>query len=333
MPSVRVRRRGYSTLRDVDPAVLSPASPDSPSSRPRARSDAAALSLSLSPDFSAYNYSAFSDADADADAGRDQPSLAVPLRRTRGSATSASRVSQYVQQSSIRLLSTHTDPAARRTALSSLFSTQTSPRPQSPSESSDRLEGPTASVIVHDSRPLGHVGSALSLPHDNAEANMVDDEHHTDDIVEHLDVVGTSCLTCARSVQLYDIIIHIYHHCRSPSRHRLHPRKHRQCHPHVRLLTHPTPSTSPSTVPSPPLSFYSRKPVLVLPERPQDAEAASAAGSDDELDRHVEDVLTRRARFRRILQGVWAFLKTRAYPFSPLSRPRPPLTCLHQRSV
>ena len=48
---------------------------------------------------------------------------------------------------------------------------------------------------------------------------------------------------------------------------------------------------------------------------------------------HVEDVLTRRARFRRILQGVWAFLKTRAYPFSPLSRPRPPLICLHQRSV
>ena len=216
MPSVRVRRRGYSTLRDVDPAVLSPASPDSPSSRPRARSDAAALSLSLSPDFSAYNYSAFSDADADADTGRDQPSLAVPLRRTRGSATSASRVSQYVQQSSIRLLSTHTDPAARRTALSSLFSTQTSPRPQSPSESSVRLEGPTASVIVHDSRSLGHVGSALSLPHANAEANMVDDEHHTDDIVEHLDVVGTSCLTCARSVQLYDIIIHIYHHLQIP---------------------------------------------------------------------------------------------------------------------
>ena len=152
-----------------------------------------ALSLSLSPDFSAYNDSAFSDADADADPARDRPSLTVPLRRTRGSATSASRVSQYVQQSSIRLLSTHTDPAARRTALSSLFSPQTSPRPQSPSESSVRLEGPTASVIVHDSRPLGHVGSALSLPHDNAEANMVDDEHHTDDIVEHLDVVGTSC--------------------------------------------------------------------------------------------------------------------------------------------
>ncbi|ETW83885.1 hypothetical protein HETIRDRAFT_238575, partial [Heterobasidion irregulare TC 32-1] len=140
--------------------------------------------------------------------------------------------------------------------------------PQSPSESSVRLEGPTASVVVHDSRPLGHVGSALSLPHDNAEANMADDEHHTDDIVEHLDVVDPQVATVSTLANTANAIL------------------------------------------IPPLSFYSRKPVLVLPERPQDAEAASAAGSDDELDRHVEDVLTRRARFRRILQGVWAFLKT-----------------------
>jgi hypothetical protein len=35
--------------------------------------------------------------------------------------------------------------------------------------------------------------------------------------------------------------------------------------------------------------------------------------STDELDRHVEDVLKRRNKFRRVMKGVWAFLKTREW--------------------
>lgn len=67
---------------------------------------------------------------------------------------------------------------------------------------------------------------------------------------------------------------------------------------------------------SPPLSFYSRKPVVILdtPPRPAKNEDPESAGSqipEDNLDRHVEDVLTRRDRFRRVMRGVWSFMKTR----------------------
>ncbi|KAI9448157.1 hypothetical protein H4582DRAFT_1898905 [Lactarius indigo] len=63
----------------------------------------------------------------------------------------------------------------------------------------------------------------------------------------------------------------------------------------------------------PPFSFYSRKPVVVLPRtgRDQDLEGASVhTASTDELDRHVHDVLKRKQKFRRVMKGVWAFLQT-----------------------
>ena len=71
----------------------------------------------------------------------------------------------------------------------------------------------------------------------------------------------------------------------------------------------------------PPLSFYSRKPVVVLPQptkktkKQVDAEKSPETGqeniSEDALDQHVQDVLSKRAKFRRIMAGVWSFLKTR----------------------
>ena len=33
--------------------------------------------------------------------------------------------------------------------------------------------------------------------------------------------------------------------------------------------------------------------------------------SEDALDQHVQDVLSKRAKFRRMMAGVWSFLKTR----------------------
>ncbi|KAI0046510.1 hypothetical protein FA95DRAFT_1560062 [Auriscalpium vulgare] len=59
----------------------------------------------------------------------------------------------------------------------------------------------------------------------------------------------------------------------------------------------------------PQLSFYSRKPVVVLPGREPDT-GSVVTDSTDDLDRHVEDVLKRKQNYRRILKGVWAFLKT-----------------------
>ncbi len=68
---------------------------------------------------------------------------------------------------------------------------------------------------------------------------------------------------------------------------------------------------------SPPLAFYSRKPVVTLARsRESDIENASVrTASMDELDRHVHDVLERRRKnkYRRVLKGLWAFLKTREW--------------------
>jgi hypothetical protein len=61
---------------------------------------------------------------------------------------------------------------------------------------------------------------------------------------------------------------------------------------------------------SPPLSWYSRRPVINLPAtaiRERDAESME---SENELDAHVEELLSKRAKIRRSLQGLWAYIKT-----------------------
>ena len=53
----------------------------------------------------------------------------------------------------------------------------------------------------------------------------------------------------------------------------------------------------------------------MLPDIPIRKSAAGDAekgqSHEDNLDRHVEDVLSKRDQYRRILKGVWAFMKTR----------------------
>ena len=72
---------------------------------------------------------------------------------------------------------------------------------------------------------------------------------------------------------------------------------------------------------SPPLSWYSRKPVLFLPAAPPSTRGSGGEGQqedfDDSLDRHVNDVLQRRFKFRRTIRGIWSFLKTRRSNFLP----------------
>ncbi|KAF8974464.1 hypothetical protein BDZ97DRAFT_25191 [Flammula alnicola] len=61
----------------------------------------------------------------------------------------------------------------------------------------------------------------------------------------------------------------------------------------------------------PPSSWYSRKPVVVLPEIPRRAvDDENLDEFEDILDRHVDDVLKRPSKVRRTLMGVWSFLKT-----------------------
>ncbi|KAI0251281.1 hypothetical protein BJV78DRAFT_1282565 [Lactifluus subvellereus] len=152
-------------------------------------------------------------------------------------------------------------------------------------------EGTSAEVVV-PGPPHGHshkasrVQSALSSSpsrggresdsdsdySDDEDRIMADDEyHHDDDVVDHLDVIDPQVATVAALTNAANSIL------------------------------------------LPPLSFYSRRPVVVLPhsERDTDIEVDSAhTASTDELDRHVHDVLKRRKTYRRVLKGVWTFLKT-----------------------
>ncbi|KAJ7590961.1 RNA pol II promoter Fmp27 protein domain-containing protein [Mycena floridula] len=61
----------------------------------------------------------------------------------------------------------------------------------------------------------------------------------------------------------------------------------------------------------PPLPWYSRKPVVILSSPPQNPDEEQGSSEfDDDLDRHVEDLLKNPSRIRRTLKGVWSFLKT-----------------------
>lgn len=140
------------------------------------------------------------------------------------------------------------------------------------------LQGSQMDVLVpRDDREPGRVGSALSLPDSEMLQLDWDGEHHPDDIVEHLDVIDPQISTVATLTNAANAIV------------------------------------------IPPLDFYSRKPVVVLPRRRRrksrtnNAEKGRAEDADDDednLDRHVEDVLRKRDRFRRVMQGVWSFVKT-----------------------
>jgi hypothetical protein len=66
---------------------------------------------------------------------------------------------------------------------------------------------------------------------------------------------------------------------------------------------------------SPPLPLDLRRPAVALPEAPSPQNQDARSLHDDALDRHIEDVLDRKQKIKRTLQGVWAFVKTRVYSF------------------
>ncbi|KAF9268077.1 hypothetical protein L218DRAFT_994842 [Marasmius fiardii PR-910] len=79
--------------------------------------------------------------------------------------------------------------------------------------------------------------------------------------------------------------------------------------PQVATVSHLT--NAANSILIPPLAWYSRKPVVMLSEPPSSAtDVEKGKLLEDSLDRHVDDVMKRRARIRRSLMGVWSFLKT-----------------------
>ncbi|KAI0719613.1 golgi-body localization protein domain-containing protein [Cerioporus squamosus] len=135
-----------------------------------------------------------------------------------------------------------------------------------PMEDNEGLEGSRVNLAVEHMTDHEH------------EQNDPMEEHHHDDIVEHLDVIDPQVSTVSTLTNAMNAIV------------------------------------------IPPLSFYSRKPVIVLPRlkkkrrKVEDAEKGETPPDEhehhDALDQHVEDVLSKRDKFRRVMQGVWSFCKT-----------------------
>ncbi|KAK0206418.1 hypothetical protein DFS33DRAFT_1381524 [Desarmillaria ectypa] len=285
MPSVRVRRSQYASLSDR-PAydeqrtlttlfrrpTLEPASdtPESATSRPGSL-------IITPPSETASPLLKNSPAAPPAAITVDQP--IAPVRRGRPRA--GSRVQDHLlsRLSSIPLRSQGSrSPLRNQASVSSLGGSHrtTSPTHFSPIDGILTIEGSSTDIQVRsDDGEPGLVGSALSLPRsDEANASYQSyhplDDHHHDDIVEHLDVIDPQVATVSNLTNAANSIL------------------------------------------IPPLSWYSRKPVVVL-DPPLEEGPDKEKGQrkfEDELDRHVDDVLRRPSKIRRSLKGVWSFLKT-----------------------
>ncbi|KAH9943489.1 golgi-body localization protein domain-containing protein [Epithele typhae] len=139
--------------------------------------------------------------------------------------------------------------------------------------------GAAGDIRVPDEHERGIEGSQVNLALEEMEdaysAHDRMDTHHHDDIVEHLDVIDPQISTVSTLTNAANAIV---------------------------------------------VCVSDFLPVVVLPtisrkEKPQDTERGHVSSIDehsdeDALDRHVEDVLRKRDKFRRIMKGVWAFVKT-----------------------
>ncbi|KAI9466894.1 hypothetical protein BJY52DRAFT_1235073 [Lactarius psammicola] len=280
-PSVRVRRRhAYASIRDEDRYASERLHDQSERGR-RALSEGATLSPSAPSEPMPLPRESVPSSTP-----HDTNRLAPGYVPSRGD---TSRVNRHVRRSTFSYRSFATDPDSN---VSNSPPATVSRLSNFPPPQETIYEGPNTEVVIPGPH-RGHiyrasrVQSALSSSPSRAGADsdtdsdvdsededraMEDDEHHhDDDVVDHLDVIDPQVATVATLTNAANAIL------------------------------------------LPPFSFYSRKPVVVLPRsgRDQDVEGASVhTASTDELDRHVHDVLKRKQKFKRVMKGVWAFLKT-----------------------
>lgn len=173
------------------------------------------------------------------------------------------------------------------------------------------FEGTQAGVLL----PSGTGGHGIL--HDNLSQTYTgfsdtdEDGNHHDDVVEHLDVIGTFTF-------IHTILSpsHSNCRCRSSGSDSVQSDERGKRYINVRIYIFNRKSYSNLSI-SPALPFYSRKPVVFLASPSKDGlEGIAERGEfprvdEDALDRHVEDVLARPSKLRRTLRGVWSFLKTR----------------------
>ncbi|KAH7914214.1 hypothetical protein BJ138DRAFT_1000597 [Hygrophoropsis aurantiaca] len=201
---------------------------------------------------------------------------------------SGSRVVEHLRNS--RKLSDTLSPLNHNALISTIYEASSksrpSPSPRQPpkaghiarGEETDVIQGSQAAVAMRMQHGDRTSGTREDVPAETETVPQIEELHHHDDIVEHLDVIDPQVSTVANLANAANAIL------------------------------------------IPPLHFYSRKPTVILssPTRRQrihDTEKGTNTNTnlddmDDALDRHVEDVLTRRAKLKRTMQGVWSFLKT-----------------------
>ncbi len=190
MPSVRVKRGQYSYLFDGQ-------QDDSTAQRrPRSRSIASILGQNPTSPQGAPTQEAPPSPLTELQHGRQRS-------RTIDTAVSDAPTPGRLQRPPSRI-SDHIMSSARtpqRTGMSSAeVRTRASDSPRLTAEKRDRssqdggdtvsLQGSTENIVYHGSGRPGRIGSALSLPTSQRSSYDLNDEHHHDDIVEHLDVIG-----------------------------------------------------------------------------------------------------------------------------------------------
>ncbi|KAF9008972.1 hypothetical protein BDQ17DRAFT_1422154 [Cyathus striatus] len=136
------------------------------------------------------------------------------------------------------------------------------------------IEGSQADILVPSHLQPGRIESNLSLPQTPSDSQhprlLEPDDHHHDDIVEHLDVID----------------------------------------PHIGAITSLTNAANSILIPPSTWYSRKPVVILSSPTRAVVDKETSPEEFEDSLDRHVDDVLKRPSKWRRTLMGVWAFLKT-----------------------
>ncbi|KIY67942.1 hypothetical protein CYLTODRAFT_422066 [Cylindrobasidium torrendii FP15055 ss-10] len=270
MPSVRIKRSQYSTLRDGAERPVSAGS-----QLGRRLSDVFRRSGSPDPQITDQH---------EPSPSTTSPRVESPMLRKldpppspttrRGRPRAGSRVQDHCMSQASSVLPTASPGLLRneRSTTSFINDRRTASPPRT--DTVYTLQGPTTDIQYRQDGPPGSprlVDRALSVSSAD-EASFQSyaplDDHHHDQIVEHLDAIDPQVATVSNMTNAANAIIF------------------------------------------PPMSWYKRKPVLVLPDPPKGQDEERDGKLDDALDRHVNDVLQRPSKVRRSLMGLWSFLKT-----------------------
>jgi hypothetical protein len=183
MPSIRIRKSAYSAL---------DSSPEQPATFPRSLANifGSPIAGQHRPDISITQQDASGRPQSEFLEPPRPDSPELPMAPMRRRPRAGSRVSNHLlNKPSLRFSEAGSAARSHRSSVDAGTGFSGSPR-----GGMITLEGEQADVIVHSDGEPGAIGSALSLPRSTGGQSfqdLMENEHHHDDIVEHLDVIGT----------------------------------------------------------------------------------------------------------------------------------------------